>query len=122
MTPVLSLDDPLSPHPASPLSHSLWSADHQVSFVGTIGQAEPWLGQPPGRIDADMSPLVSRHGIKDVENSLGEEKIGKKREWEEKQSVTKNNKIQGEQSPSYSLKQVNHREETRWLDWEWDDS
>lgn len=60
------------PHPPhQPLNHSLWSADHQVSLVGTIGQAEPRLRQPAGRVDADMSPLVSRHGIKDVENSLG---------------------------------------------------
>ena len=83
-------------HPASPWSHSLWSADHQVSFVGTIGQAQPGLRQPTGRVDADMSPLVSRHGVKDVENSLGGGERGKKREWEEKQFVTKNDKIQGE--------------------------
>lgn len=71
--------------PATPLSHSLWSADHQVSFVGAIGQAEPRLRQPTCRVDADMSPLVSRHGVKDVENSLVEEKRENKREWEEKQ-------------------------------------
>ena len=87
---------PARPPPPAPSSHSLRSADHQVSFVGAVGQAKPWLRQPPGRIDADMSPLVSRHGVKDVENSLGGGEGGKKREWEEKQSVTKNNKIQGE--------------------------
>lgn len=70
-SPVLNPDDPLHTHPTAPLSHSLWSADHQVSFVGTIGQAKPWLRQPAGRVNADMSPLVSRHGVKDVENSLG---------------------------------------------------
>lgn len=26
-----------------PLRNSLWSADHQVSFVGAIGQTKPWL-------------------------------------------------------------------------------
>lgn len=77
ITHVLSLDDPLPPVLPPALSHSLWSADHQVSFVGTIGQAKPWLGQPTGRVDADMSPLVGRHGVKDVENSLGG---GEKRE------------------------------------------
>lgn len=79
--------------PLPPLSNSLWSADHQVSFVGTVGQPKPWLRQPAGRVDADMSPLVSRHGVKDVENSLGEGERRKRREWEEKQFVTKNNKI-----------------------------
>lgn len=69
---------PAHPPPA-PASHSLRSADHQVSFVGAVGQAEPWLRQPPGRIDADVSPLVSRHGVKDVENSLGGGERGEKR-------------------------------------------
>ena len=90
------LRTPCTPTLPAPPSHSLWSADHQASLVGTIGQSEPRLGQPPGRIDADMSPLVSRHGVKDVENSLGWGERGKKREWGEKQFVTKNNKIQEE--------------------------
>lgn len=38
-----------------------------------------------------MSPLVSRHGVKDVENSLD----GDRKEEEEKQLVIKNNKMQG---------------------------
>lgn len=79
--------------PLPPLSNSLWSADHQVSFVGTVGQPKAWLWQPAGRVDADMSPLVSRHGVKNVENSLGEGERRKKKEWEEKQFVTKNSKI-----------------------------
>lgn len=70
-----------------------------------------------------MSPLVSRHGVKDVENSLGGGERGKKREREEKQCVTKNDKIQVyETSPFYGLTQVKDREERRLLGWEWDGS
>lgn len=122
ISPALSPDEPLHTHPAGPWSHSLWSADHQVSFVGTIGQAEPRLRQPTGRVDADMSPLVSRHGVKDVENSLGGGKRRKKREWEEKQFVIKNAKILEKQSPFYGLEQVKDREERQWLGWEWSDT
>lgn len=59
-----------------------------------------------------MSPLVSRHGVKDVENSLSG------RDREEKRIVvkfvTKNNKIQRETNE--------HWKNRKWLSWEWADS
>lgn len=110
---------PRPPH--QPLNHSLWSADHQVSLVGAIGQAEPRLRQPAGRVDADMSPLVSRHGIKDVENSLGGggEEEGRKENERRNNLLLRITKSREKQSPFYGLKQAKYREERRWLGWEW---
>lgn len=100
------------PHPPhQSLNHSLWSADHQVSLVGTIGQAEPRLRQPAGRVDADMSPLVSRHGIKDVENSLVGEKEGRKENGRRNNLLSRITKSPEKPSPFYGLKQAKYREE-----------
>lgn len=49
---------------------SHWPADDQVTLVGPVGQTHARVGQPAGRVDADVAPLVRSHGVDHVEDHL----------------------------------------------------
>lgn len=45
-------------------------ADDQVSLVGSVRQTHPWIREPASGVDADVAPLVWRHGVNHVEHHL----------------------------------------------------
>lgn len=60
-----------------------------------------------------MSPLVSRHGVKDVENSLGGGEQREQKRMGGETMLPRITKSREKQSPFYGLKQVKDREERR---------